>query len=120
MSIIIKLETKHESLKAFKLLNDSWVPKSKIESKGYQHPYYEVNGFWVQGLIYKMQNEKCKDSLKKLEAIGSMKIDYRDIPADVRKKHSDYWSGHGSGLFEAVNDIGAVNGMTFEDLGYRE
>jgi len=108
----IKLEFKAETLKAFQLSNDSWIPKSVLDSRGLEHPYYHIKDWWltiqvenitldVEELKYirKKFDEKEKEvSLKTMQNFQNMIIKFGDIPNDVKDKYNKYWKGLSSDI----------------------
>jgi hypothetical protein len=108
----IKLEFKSETPKAFQLANDCWIPKSVLDCRGLEHPYYHIKDWWltiqvenialdVEELKYirKKFDEKEKDvSLKTMQNFENMIIKFGDIPSEIKDKYNKYWKGLASDI----------------------
>lgn len=105
--MFIKLEYTDHTEKAYQLSNGSWIPKSVLDTRGLEHPYYQIKDWWltIQVENIKFNNEQLKNMRAKYsesEKIESEKvmlglkpliISIRDIPSDVMEIWRKYWKG---------------------------
>lgn len=117
--MLVKLNIKKETDKAYLLEGDGWIPKSVLDGRGLKHPFYKIEGWWLETFIGKSLNER---EIKSLKSIEKCRIKFNQLPLKVRKYWKKYWSDlssnsnyESSGL-NHYNDIGAMNDLTFQDI----
>lgn len=96
--MFIKLETISETEKAYQLKNGGWIPKSILDGQGLKPPYYQIKDWWLSKCIERLHNEEDKNKdllIKTLEGLQPLVVHMRDIPHNIRKYWSHYWSGSG-------------------------
>lgn len=110
----IKLVFKDQTDKAYQLENDSWIPKSILDGRGLKHPYYHIKDWWLKIQVENIRTktdelkylgrkkeptlEDVENSKKVLFGIQPLVIKMIDIPNDIRKYWSEYWSDASSNL----------------------
>ena len=90
----IKLEFKAETPKAFQLKNDAWIPKSVLDCRGLEHPYYHIQDWW---LTIQVENITCN--------VEELKY--------VRKKFDEKEK---AGISNLLTIHSALSGQTITDL----
>jgi len=93
--MFIKLQHIHETPKAYKFYNGSWIPKSVLKSQGLNHPFYKIEDWFISKNYEKASENGDRISIDILQAIGGMEVKLRDLPKDCLEKWRKYWSGAG-------------------------
>ena len=88
----IQLTTISETEKAWQLPNGSWIPKSILDNRGLNAPFYKLKDWWLEKTFEKAKYDDCKTSQKVLSGLQEITIEFRDIPEEVRKNWNKYWS----------------------------
>jgi hypothetical protein len=103
----IKLNFKNESKKAYQLSNDSWIPKSVLDSRGLIHPYYHIQDWWLniqieniklnEDDLVSLRNGKFNISEKEISikvmlGIQPLMISFNEIPLDILDEWKKYWN----------------------------
>ena len=99
--MIIKLEIKSDSEKAWQLPNGAWIPKSVLDSRGLDHPYYEIKDWWITKQVEAIHVHGSNVDVRIIEtfkALQLMVIPRRDLPTSIREKAAKYWGGLASDL----------------------
>lgn len=89
----IKLSFKSETEKAYQLNNGSYIPKSILDKRGLEHPFYKIKNWWLDKLIDKNLEQTHIDSQKVLLALELLIIKFSDIPEEIQNKWFRYWDG---------------------------
>lgn len=97
MSTIIKLTYQKETEKAY-LVNNIWLPKSILDSRGLLHPYYQIKDWYISVLRNKIYEDKCEKSKRIVLVLRSLNINFRDLPKEVLDNWGKYWSDAYSSL----------------------
>lgn len=95
--MFVRLIPVSETEKAYRLENGSYIPKSVLDGRGLTHPYYRVEGWWLQRTFEKFHAEGDPDARNKLAGLEPLVVQFRDIPEDVRAVWDRYWRGHDGG-----------------------
>ena len=115
--MFIKLDFKSETQKAYQLQNGSWIPKSILDNRGLTHPYYKIKDWWLNIQLFNVKDsvgeynfESGKEitqvdknnSIKVLQGIEPIHLNFRDIPKDVKDDWTKYWK-------RQYSDIGSTS-----------
>ena len=119
--MFIELKIKYESEKAYQLENDSWLPKSVLDSRGLKHPYYQIKMWWLNIQIENVRFSLCelnnmgrkikttendvKNSKFVLWGLKPLVITMKDIPVDIREYWRKYWHDASSNLGVSTPDF---------------
>ena len=112
--MFIKIDFKTETEKAYQLQNGSWLPKSILDNRGLNHPYYQIKNWWLTIQVenirtpideLKWLNRKKEPTKEDIEysknillGIQPIVISMKDIPEDMRINYTKYWKGLSSDI----------------------
>lgn len=108
VQMFIKLKIIAESEKAYQLKRRVWVPKSVLSSEGLKLPYFEIKKWWLDiqmenaylrlselldlGRKIKPTENDRKNSIRVMQDLYDMSLNWRDLPEDVKEYWDKYWN----------------------------
>ena len=98
--MFIKLEPLNETEKAYQLTENCWVPKSVLDNKGLEHPYYKISNWWLETIIEKIRDGDEKAAYQ-LQDIAKLEINILELPEEIKEIWHKYWGG-------GFSEIGSV------------
>ena len=131
--MLLNLKIINETIKAYQLEGNGWIPKSVLDSRGLKHPYYQVKNWWLETFITKgMEGNFTQQEKETIFSLSKCKIIFKDLPEDVLNYWKKYWKDASDSLpplkitsqnrktlshsLDHYNDIGAMNDLTFQDV----
>ncbi len=131
--MLLNLKIINETIKAYQLEGNGWIPKSVLDSRGLKHPYYQVKNWWLETFITKgMEGNFTQQEKETIVSLSKCKIIFKDLPEDVLNYWKKYWKDASDSLpplkitsqnrkklshsLDHYNDIGAMNDLTFQDV----
>ena len=133
--MLVKLNIIQETEKAYKLDGNGWIPKSVLDNRGLNHPYYQIKGWWLQNLVQKIYNNESTQQEKEIAiSLSKCTVRLRDLSKNDLKFWQKYWSDAYNSLpplrsnqpskykskknnnIEHYNDIGSMTDLSFQDL----
>lgn len=131
--MLLNLKIINETIKAYQLEGNGWIPKSVLDSRGLKHPYYQVKNWWLETFMTKgMEGNFTQQEKETLFSLSKCKIIFKDLPEDVLNYWKKYWKDASDSLpplkitsqnrkklshsLDHYNDIGAMNDLTFQDV----
>ncbi len=131
--MLLNLKIINETIKAYQLEGNGWIPKSVLDSRGLKHPYYQVKNWWLETFITKgMEGNFTQQEKETIFSLSKCKIMFKDLPEDVLNYWKKYWKDASDSLpplkitsqnrkklshsLDHYNDIGAMNDLTFQDV----
>lgn len=131
--MLLNLKIINETIKAYQLEGNGWIPKSVLDSRGLKHPYYQVKNWWLETFMTKgMEGNFTQQEKETIFSLSKCKIMFKDLPEDVLNYWKKYWKDASDSLpplkitsqnrkklshsLDHYNDIGAMNDLTFQDV----
>lgn len=131
--MLLNLKIINETVKAYQLEGNGWIPKSVLDSRGLKHPYYQVKNWWLETFMTKgMEGNFTQQEKETIFSLSKCKIIFKDLPEDVLNYWKKYWKDASDSLpplkitsqnrkklshsLDHYNDIGAMNDLTFQDV----
>jgi hypothetical protein len=131
--MLLNLKIINETIKAYQLEGNGWIPKSVLDSRGLKHPYYQVKNWWLETFMTKgMEGNFTQQEKETIFSLSKCKIIFKDLPEDVLNYWKKYWKDASDSLpplkitsqnrkklshsLDHYNDIGAMNDLTFQDV----
>lgn len=90
--MLLNLKIINETIKAYQLEGNGWIPKSVLDSRGLKHPYYQVKNWWLETFMTKgMEGNFTQQEKETLFSLSKCKIIFKDLPEDVLNYWKKYW-----------------------------